>query len=181
MVAQQPDHLVGHQDHDGAHGGSEGHEIEPEEHQLVGRVRVGGIGTQIALRANAFGMEVIGVDPEDMPMMPFVKNAATRYISPTKTPEYLAAGLPVISTSIRDVVRQYGDAGLVGIADDVGAFADAIDAALATRDDPARQVAADAALDQLSWDSIWTRMAALERAATLAAAAGEVQHAADAR
>lgn len=117
----------------------------------------------------------------DAAMMPFAKNAATRYISPTKTPEYLAAGLPVISTSIRDVVRQYGDTGLVGIADDVGAFADAIDAALATRDDPARQVAADAALDQLSWDSIWTRMAALERAATLAAAAGEVQHAADAR
>lgn len=36
-------------------------------------IGVGGIGTQIALRANAFGMEVIGVDPEDVPMLPFVK------------------------------------------------------------------------------------------------------------
>ena len=36
-------------------------------------IGVGGIGTQIALRANAFGMDVIGVDPEDIPYMPFVK------------------------------------------------------------------------------------------------------------
>ena len=43
--------------------------------------------------------------------MPFARNEATRFISPTKTPEYLAAGCPVVSTSIRDVVRPYGDAG----------------------------------------------------------------------
>jgi D-2-hydroxyacid dehydrogenase (NADP+) len=36
-------------------------------------IGVGGIGTQIALRANAFGMEVIGVDPEDKPFLPYVK------------------------------------------------------------------------------------------------------------
>lgn len=36
-------------------------------------IGVGGIGTQIALRANAFGMDVIGVDPEDRPYMPFIK------------------------------------------------------------------------------------------------------------
>ena len=49
--------------------------------------------------------------------MPFARNEATRYISPTKTPEYLAAGLPVVSTSIRDVVEPYGRQGLVAIAD----------------------------------------------------------------
>lgn len=45
--------------------------------ELAGRkavvIGVGGIGTQIAIRAHAFGMEVTGVDPEDVPMMPFIK------------------------------------------------------------------------------------------------------------
>ena len=45
--------------------------------------------------------------------MPFALNDATRFISPTKTPEYLSAGLPVVSTAIRDVVRPYGELGLV--------------------------------------------------------------------
>ena len=45
--------------------------------------------------------------------MPFALNESTRFISPTKTPEYLAAGRPVVSTPIRDVVRPYGELGLV--------------------------------------------------------------------
>ncbi|RWP85736.1 MAG: glycosyltransferase family 1 protein, partial [Mesorhizobium sp.] len=49
--------------------------------------------------------------------MPFALNEATRYISPTKTPEFLAAGLPVASTAIVDVVRTYGAEGLVDIVD----------------------------------------------------------------
>ena len=44
----------------------------------------------------------------DVALMPFALNEATRFISPTKTPEYLAAGRPVVSTPIVDVVRQYG-------------------------------------------------------------------------
>ena len=40
-------------------------------------------------------------------LMPFALNASTRFISPTKTPEYLAAGLPVVSTPVVDVVAQY--------------------------------------------------------------------------
>ena len=40
--------------------------------------------------------------------MPFAINEATRFISPTKTPEYLAAGKPVVSTPVTDVVRSYG-------------------------------------------------------------------------
>jgi UDP-galactopyranose mutase len=119
----------------------------------------------------------------DAAIMPFARNDATRYISPTKTPEYLAAGLPVVSTGIRDVVRQYGDQGLVAIAGEAGAFADAIDAALPTRDDPARLRAVDTALQQISWETTWARMAALERSAaraTTVSEGGRVEHA-DAR
>ena len=67
----------------------------------------------------------------DVALLPFARNEATRFISPTKTPEYMAAGKPVVSTSIRDVVRPYGQQGLVRIADDVPAFVDACDAAMA--------------------------------------------------
>ena len=91
---------------------------------------------------------VVKIDPDDLPRMPnihylgpkkydelprylagwdvalllFARNEATRYISPTKTPEYLAAGKPVVSTSIRDVVKPYGEMGLVRIADAVPDF-----------------------------------------------------------
>src|SRR5439155_6041210 len=51
----------------------------------------------------------------DIAMIPFAMNDSTKFISPTKTPEYLAAGKPVISTPIRDVVRPYGDNKLVHI------------------------------------------------------------------
>ncbi|HEY6894310.1 MAG TPA: glycosyltransferase family 1 protein, partial [Rhodanobacteraceae bacterium] len=93
----------------------------------------------------------------DVAMLPFARNDATRFISPTKTPEYLAAGKPVVSTSIRDVVRPYGQQGLARIADTVDDFVAAIDAALA---EPAeeRLLAADAFLTHLSWDGTWTRM-----------------------
>ncbi len=57
----------------------------------------------------------------DAAMMPFARNKATEFISPTKTLEFLAAGKPVVSTAIRDVVRPYGDHGLVRIADDARA------------------------------------------------------------
>ena len=52
----------------------------------------------------------------DVALMPFAINEATRYISPTKTPEYLAAGKPVVSTPIADVIKPYGKLDLVRIA-----------------------------------------------------------------
>jgi len=58
----------------------------------------------------------------DVAMIPFAINNSTRFISPTKTPEYLAAGVPVVSTPIRDVVRPYGDEGLVRIAANANEF-----------------------------------------------------------
>jgi glycosyltransferase involved in cell wall biosynthesis len=48
-------------------------------------------------------------------LIPFALNESTRFISPTKTPEYLAAGKPVISTAIQDVVHPYGTRKLVHI------------------------------------------------------------------
>ena len=96
----------------------------------------------------------------DVALLPFARNEATRFISPTKTPEYMAAGKPVVSTSIRDVVRPYGQRGLVRIADDVPSFVAACEAALA-EDPMARTRAADAFLRQTSWEGTWTRMSRL--------------------
>jgi glycosyltransferase involved in cell wall biosynthesis len=109
----------------------------------------------------------------DVAMLPFARNDATRFISPTKTPEYLAAGCPVVSTSIADVVRPYGVQGFVRIADDADAFADAIDQALAEAGNadgqrhgaPGRNAAhlarTDALLATMSWDRTWQQMQAL--------------------
>lgn len=96
-------------------------------------------------------------------MLPFARNAATRFISPTKTPEYLAGGKPVVSTSIADVVHPYGDLGLARIADAPDAFIAAIEAAL---DDDAddRLRRADAFLETMSWDATWAAMAQQIRA-----------------
>ncbi len=95
----------------------------------------------------------------DAAMMPFALNQATRYISPTKTPEYLAAGLAVVSTPIADVVATYGGLQAVHIAADAQAFAAGIDAALAQRPLPETwRPEADRAIAAMGWDSIWSRM-----------------------
>jgi UDP-galactopyranose mutase len=96
----------------------------------------------------------------DVALLPFARNESTRFISPTKTPEYLAAGRPVVSTSIRDVVRPYGQEGLVRIADTAEEFVGACGAALA-EDASARRERVDAFLAQTSWDGTWAGMNAL--------------------
>jgi UDP-galactopyranose mutase len=89
-------------------------------------------------------------------IMPFALNEATRFISPTKTPEYLAAGRRVVSTEIRDVVEPYERLGLVRIGRSAEDFARQLDAALA--DDGARDAARDEFLSSNSWDTTWARM-----------------------
>jgi UDP-galactopyranose mutase len=96
----------------------------------------------------------------DVALLPFARNESTRFISPTKTPEYLAAGCPVVSTSIRDVVRPYGESGMVHIADTPAEFVAGIEAAL-NEDAEARLKQVDAFLAQTSWDHTWGRMAEL--------------------
>jgi glycosyltransferase involved in cell wall biosynthesis len=96
----------------------------------------------------------------DVAMMPFARNEATRFISPTKTPEYLAAGRPVVSTSIADVVKPYGHLALANIADDGPAFVAAIESCLGAADH-AWLPRVDAFLADLSWDRTWAAMQAL--------------------
>jgi UDP-galactopyranose mutase len=95
----------------------------------------------------------------DVALMPFARNEATRFISPTKTPEYLAGGVPVVSTSIRDVVDPYGTEGLVRIADTADDTIAAIEATLA--DGRAAVARADTILARQSWDATWAAMARL--------------------
>jgi UDP-galactopyranose mutase len=93
----------------------------------------------------------------DVGIMPFALNEATRFISPTKTPEYLAAGLPVVSTPIADVVEPYGTHGLVEIADDAPSFVEAVERALATDRTDLRE-RADGFLANDTWDATWRAM-----------------------
>lgn len=96
----------------------------------------------------------------DAAMLPFAHNESTRYISPTKTPEYLAAGLPVVSTAIRDVVRPYGDKQLARIGDTVDEWVRAIEANLTVdRQDEDWRRRVDAHLATISWDRTWQAMA----------------------
>lgn len=89
----------------------------------------------------------------DVALMPFAMNESTRFISPTKTPEYLAGGCPVVSTPIHDVIRGYGQSGAVTIADTASAFVAAIDAALGLKGSAQFLQSADAALEGMSWDT----------------------------
>ena len=94
----------------------------------------------------------------DVAMMPFELNDATKYISPTKTPEFLAAGKPVVSTSIHDVVHPYGDKKLVSIADTPNEFVTAIEKYLSTQRNEVWLKEVDALLKTMSWDDIQKRM-----------------------
>jgi glycosyltransferase involved in cell wall biosynthesis len=88
----------------------------------------------------------------DVALMPFAINESTRFISPTKTPEYLAGGCPVVSTPITDVISGYGQSGAVCIASTPQAFIAAIEASLLLKGSPDFIKRADAVLDGMSWD-----------------------------
>lgn len=91
----------------------------------------------------------------DIAMIPFEKNESTRFISPTKTPEYLAAGKPVISSSITDVVKPYGEKGLVHIADNADDFIAATDLEF-NKSETERKIwlkKVDTFLKDISWDN----------------------------
>jgi UDP-galactopyranose mutase len=94
----------------------------------------------------------------DIGLLPFAMNDATRFISPTKTPEYLAAGLHVVSKPIRDVVTPYGDLGMVKIAHDTEEFIAACDGCLASLTPSALRADIDAFLGTVSWEDTWDAM-----------------------
>jgi glycosyltransferase involved in cell wall biosynthesis len=88
--------------------------------------------------------------------MPFALNDATRFISPTKTPEFLAAGIPLTSTDVKDVARSYGAAGVVAIAG-ADTMAGAIRKTLEPRPE-GWQGRVDALLGETSWSRTWSAM-----------------------
>ena len=97
----------------------------------------------------------------DIALLLFARNDSTRFISPTKTPEYLAAGKPVISTSIRDVVRPYGELKLVEITDTADEFIQAAEKIMARSPESDWLNRVDAFLENISWDKTWTQMSEL--------------------
>jgi len=94
----------------------------------------------------------------DIALLPFALNDATRFISPTKTPEYLAAGLPVVSTSIRDVERPYGTRGLVCIARTHEEFLNGAEQQIQHPKTASWQYKVDGYLSISSWDKTWSEM-----------------------
>lgn len=94
----------------------------------------------------------------DIALIPFAHNEATRYISPTKTPEYLAAGKPVVSTPIIDVIRPYGNKGLVRIAGTPEEFVKVAEEELVNKDRSAWLEKVDDFLSLSSWDITYNEM-----------------------
>lgn len=93
----------------------------------------------------------------EVAMLPFALNPSTRFISPTKTPEYLAGGRPVVSTPIADVVKPYGDLGLVSIGATAKEFATAIQQAMESADEE-WLTRVDSYLAGNSWDKTFEAM-----------------------
>lgn len=94
----------------------------------------------------------------DVALLPFLLNESTRFISPTKTPEYLAAGRPVVSSAIRDVVSPYEKMGLVSIGHDTDSFISAIEYELGNRGNQAWLAAVDQYLADKSWQHTFASM-----------------------
>ncbi|GAB3548980.1 hypothetical protein GCM10027343_30130 [Noviherbaspirillum agri] len=94
----------------------------------------------------------------DVCLLPFALNEATRYISPTKTLEYMAAELPIVSTPVADVADAYSD--IVAIAGDPQSFIAACEAALlAPPEHHAEKVAKmRKVLASTSWDTTVRQM-----------------------
>ncbi|WP_373513433.1 glycosyltransferase family 1 protein [Persicitalea sp.] len=88
----------------------------------------------------------------EVALIPFMRNESTRFISPTKTPEYLAGGKPVVSTPIRDVIHPYADEGLVAIGENSEEFITIISELMATPSCDIWLGEIDSFLDNCSWD-----------------------------
>lgn len=94
----------------------------------------------------------------DVAMIMFAINESTEFISPTKTPEYLAAGLPVISTPIKDVVKPYGEENMVYIAKDAESFIRYGEIELAKTSRKEWMTKVDNFLANESWDNTFEKM-----------------------
>jgi glycosyltransferase involved in cell wall biosynthesis len=91
----------------------------------------------------------------DVCLMPFAMNEATQYINPTKTLEYMAAGKPIVSTAVPDVVRQFTP--IVAVGQSIDEFIKLAGLA-ATAPDPALIQAGIDRAEAASWESIVAAM-----------------------
>jgi UDP-galactopyranose mutase len=90
----------------------------------------------------------------DIAMMPFALNNSTKFISPTKTLEYMAAMKPIISTKIKDVVRDY--ISCVSLIDNADDFSKAIAQPMTDFQTQYQQI-----LENTSWDRTACKMATI--------------------
>lgn len=97
----------------------------------------------------------------DIALIPFAINDSTKFISPTKTPEYLAAGKPVISSAIKDVVNPYGDNDLVHIINDANELIGKATQELEIEDKSEWLERVDKYLEGISWDLTYSKMSKL--------------------
>jgi UDP-galactopyranose mutase len=103
----------------------------------------------------------------DVALMPFALNEHTANISPTKTLEYMAAGLPIVSTPVPDVVEDHAD--VVHVARDRDEFVALVERA--QRPDPLREQRAHEKTRAATWDAIAAAMRADLEAAGISYAA----------
>ncbi len=94
----------------------------------------------------------------DVCILPFRSTELVQYVSPTKTPEYLAAGCPVVSTYIPDVAADYGD--VVAVAKTPDEFIAQIENFLRSKPAP-EQLAAVACSRAATWSAIAEQMEAI--------------------
>ena len=94
----------------------------------------------------------------DIATIPFAMNESTKFISPTKTPEYLAAGKPVISTPLKDVVSPYGKNKLVHIINNADEFIKAAEMELKKKRRSVWLRKVDEFLAFNSWARTWSQM-----------------------
>jgi UDP-galactopyranose mutase len=128
---------------------------EPADQDSLGRPRLGFYGV---IDEHYFGQRTYGELPAylggwDVCLLPFALNEATRFISPTKTLEYMAAERPIVSTPITDVAEPYGD--IVRLGRTPEEFVAACEAALAeTEEERTRRVGRmREVLARTSWDA----------------------------
>jgi len=95
----------------------------------------------------------------DVALIPFAMSEATRYLSPTKTLEYMAAHKPIVSTPIPDIVELFGN--LVAIGNTHAEFIRYVEQALTRSQDPQRLADEQALLQQHTWDAIAESMASI--------------------
>ena len=91
----------------------------------------------------------------DVCLMPFALNEATEYINPTKTLEYMAAGKPIVSTAVSDVVHNFTP--VVAVANSNAEFVAAVRAAIESPNAELIKRGLEQARSN-SWESIVARM-----------------------